>query len=60
MHDTIAVVREHHEDKQQPAGRRGHDEEIGRQNLVDVIGQERLPGLGDGRRGRARYFETLA
>jgi hypothetical protein len=53
MHDAAALVRKHHEDKQQPAGGRGYHEEVGRHDLVDVIGQERPPRLGR-RSSRAR------
>ena len=40
------MVREHHEDEQQPAGRRRYDEEIGGHDLVNVNGQEGPPRLG--------------
>ena len=34
VYDPATVVREDHEDKEQPEGRRGHDEEIGGQDLA--------------------------
>ena len=49
VHDAPPIVREHHEDEQQSAGRGRHHEEICRHDLVHVIGQERPPRL----RGRS-------
>ena len=43
--DPSPVVREEDEHEQQPVGDGGHDEEIGRHDLVDLVGQERAPRL---------------
>jgi hypothetical protein len=60
VHHTPPVVREHHQDEQPPAGCRRDHEDIRRHDLVDVSGQERLPGLRRRRRCLTRYFSTLA
>jgi len=44
--DLSAVVREDHEDEEQPERDRRHDEEVGGHDLACVIGQKRAPGLG--------------
>lgn len=45
MHDTTALMREDHEAPQQPERRGGHDEEVARCDLVDVVIEKRAPGL---------------
>jgi hypothetical protein len=45
VNDPAAVVGEEHQDEQQPARRRGHDEEVSRNQLLDMVGQERPPRL---------------
>ena len=37
MHHAPAIMGEEHEDEQQPARRRRHDEEVGRDELVCVV-----------------------
>jgi hypothetical protein len=45
VYDSATVVREDHEDKEQPKRDRRHDEEIGGQDLARVIGEEGPPRL---------------
>jgi len=42
---TTAVVRENHEHKQKPKGDRRSDEEVGRDQVLHVVFQERAPTL---------------
>ena len=39
------MVGEHDEDEEHPQARRGHREEIDRDQVPDVVGEERPPGL---------------
>src|SRR3989475_6111381 len=43
MHQPPPVVAQHHEDEQDPKGRRGHREEIQRDQILGVILQKRAP-----------------
>lgn len=45
MNDSPAIMREKHQDEQEPARRRRHDEEVGRDQLVRMVDQKRTPGL---------------
>ena len=45
VHDAPAVMTEDHQHEQQSARCRRHHEEIGRDDLVDMIGQKRAPRL---------------
>ncbi len=45
MNDAPAIMSEEHQDEQEPARRRRHDEEVGRDQLLRMVGQERTPGL---------------
>ena len=45
VHDPSPVVREDDEHEQEPVGDRWHDEEVGRHDLTDVVGEERSPRL---------------
>jgi hypothetical protein len=44
--DASPIVRQEDQDEQETVGHRGDDEEISRDDLADVILQERAPGLG--------------
>jgi hypothetical protein len=44
--DAATLVRHDEQDKEQSIGRGRHDEEVGRHDLVDMIGEEGAPGLG--------------
>jgi hypothetical protein len=48
VRDAPTLVGQNDEHEQQSIGDGRHDEEIGSRDLVDVIGEERPPGLGDG------------
>ena len=39
------MVGEHDEDEEHPQARRGHREEIDRDQVSDVVGEKRPPGL---------------
>src|SRR5262249_54182293 len=41
MHDTTPLVREDHEDEQESARSRRHDEEVGRGDLLKMVCKER-------------------
>jgi hypothetical protein len=43
--DAPAMVGEQNEDEEHPQARRGHREEIDRDQVPDVVGEERPPGL---------------
>jgi hypothetical protein len=45
MDDPSTVVCEDHEDKEQPKGGRGHDEQVRSHDLARVIGEEGPPRL---------------
>ena len=45
VHDAPPMVGKQDKHEQQATGRRRHDEEVGRHDLVHVIRQERAPGL---------------
>ena len=45
VHDTAAMMRQHDQDEEEPIRRGWHDEEIGGDDLVGVIREERAPGL---------------
>jgi hypothetical protein len=60
VHDAPAVMSEDHQHEQQSARCCRHHEEIRRHDLVDVIGQKRVPRLRDGGRRLAMYFATVA
>jgi len=38
VHHTPSVMREHHQDEQEPTGRCRYDEEVGGHDLLNVIG----------------------
>ena len=44
-HDAPAIMREQHQDEEELARRRRDHEEVGRDQLLRMIGQERAPGL---------------
>ena len=49
MNDAPAIMSEKHQDKQQPARHRRHHEEVGGDQLLRLVGQERTPRLrGEG------------
>ena len=48
VEDPPAMVGEHHKDEEHPQARRGHREEIEGDQVADVVGEERPPGLGGG------------
>jgi hypothetical protein len=48
VRDAPTLVGQNDEHEQQSIGDGRHDKEIGSRDLVDVIGEERPPGLGDG------------
>ena len=50
--DASAMVREHDENEENAQGRGGHGEEIDRDEVPNMVGEERPPGLG----GRGRRF----
>jgi hypothetical protein len=54
--DLSTVVREDHEDEEQPERDRRHDEEVGGHDLARVIGQKRAPGLGRWARMPSQVF----
>lgn len=58
--NAAAFVREDDEREQEPTGRRWDDEEISGRDLLEVIRQERAPGLRRGVFGRAMSFATVA
>jgi len=60
VHDPSVLVRDDHQDEQQSARGRRHDEEVGGRDLVHVIRRERAPGLGRRFGGSAMYFATVA
>ena len=43
--DAPAIMREQHQDEQESARGRRDDEEVGRDQLLRMVGQERTPGL---------------
>src|SRR5262249_53761545 len=45
MQDVAPLVRENDEDEQEPARGRRNDEEVGRRDLLEMVGEERSPGL---------------
>jgi hypothetical protein len=45
MHHAPAIMGKEYQDKQQPARRGRHDEEVSRNQLLGMVGQERSPGL---------------
>ena len=45
VHDSSTVVREDHEDEEQPEGDGWHDEQIRGHDLARVIREKRAPGL---------------
>jgi len=48
MHNTPAMMRQHHEDEQHPKADRGHGEEVDRDQILDVVIQESPPSLSRG------------
>ena len=59
--DAPAIVRQHHEHKQDPKRGRGYREEITRRELGGVVGEEGPPRLGRGRPAMAgEVFATVA
>ena len=53
MQDLSSIMGQHHEDKEHPKCERRDHEEVDRDELADVIRQERAPGLG--RRGTSTH-----
>jgi hypothetical protein len=53
--DAPAMMSEHDEDEQDPQARGGHGEEINRDEVLDMIGEEGPPGLRG--RGPPRRYE---
>jgi hypothetical protein len=45
VHDTTALMREDYQHEQEPARGRWYDEEIGGGDLLEVVHEERAPGL---------------
>ena len=45
MHDTAPLVRDDDEDEQESACGRWNDEEVGRRDLLEMVGEEGSPGL---------------
>ena len=52
-----SLMREHHEDEQDPEGRGGHGEKIDGRGLRQMIRQKGSPSLG--LRGRGKYLATV-
>ncbi len=46
MHDASTIMSKEHQDEQQPARRPRHNEAVGCDELLCMVGQERPPGLG--------------
>jgi hypothetical protein len=60
MHDASTIMSEEHQDEQQPARRRRYNEEVGCDELLCMVGQERPPGLGgDGPVADHVYLATV-
>jgi hypothetical protein len=60
VHDASPMMSEHHEDEEHAQVGGGHGEEIDRDEITDMVGQERAPGLrGWKQPGEAPYATRL-
>jgi len=60
VHDAATLMRQEYQHEQEAAGRGRHDEEVGSDDLADVIERNVRQVCDGGRRRRGMYFATVA